>query len=479
MTHKKSLHRYSRVLPLALILSLIPACSGVKMSSSQSANESHKEGEIHLDVKKYELDNGLRLLVYENHKLPIFTYQTFFDVGGRHEGPGTTGATHFLEHMMFKGAKKYGPGVFFKLIESHGGNSNAYTTFDNTVYYESIPTKSGNKDMIETIIDLESDRMEHLTLDPKDFEKERQVVLEERKNRYENSPRGQLYLSLTRNMFEGTPYGLSVIGDVKDLNALNRDQVMDYFKKFYRPDNAVIVVAGDVDPDKVYDLIKDKYGDIKPSPSEIQEYRKSREKPEIYAHRGRYGRHVKIHNKQAQSPMFMLGFPANAIGTQEGFVRDILSSILGQGESSYLNQRFVTGKNAYFTSLMAANYTMKHNGVFFLAGEVARGKNLNKTTQELIRETKKMCDSAITERSLQKTKNQYLVGYISEIQTNDGVAQFLGMREAFFKDYRFYKKEIDIYNSITVDQVKQSCRDLFKDGKYILVSIWKEHPESK
>lgn len=479
MTRKTKLEHLFSILPLALIAFLFASCSGLKKSSQMSSSEEEKEGDIHLEVKKYELKNGLRLLVYENHKLPIFTYQTFFDVGGRHEGPGTTGATHFLEHMMFKGAKKYGPGVFFKLIESNGGNSNAYTNFDNTVYYESLPIKSGDQNMIEVIVDIESDRMQHLTLDPEAFEKERQVVLEERKNRYENSPRGQLYLALTRNIFEGTPYGGSVIGDVKDLMSLNRDQVMEYFKKFYRPDNAIIVVSGDVDADKIYDLVKDKYGDIKPSDSEIQSFRESRENAEIYKHQARYGRHVKIHNKQAVSPMFMLGYPADAIGTREGFVRDILSSILGQGESSYLNEKFVTGKRPQFTSLMASNYTLKHNGVFWIAGEVARGKSLEKTTDRLLAETKSLCEKAVTERSLQKTKNQYMLGYVSEIETNDGVAQFLGLREAFFKDYRYYKKEIEVYNSITVDEVKQSCQTLFNSGKHILVSIWNKHPEKK
>ena len=476
MTRKTKNKLLVSTLLLALIPLLFSSCSGLKKSSQMSSSGPKKEGEIHLEVKKFELDNGLRLLVYENHKLPIFTYQTFFDVGGRHEGPGTTGATHFLEHMMFKGAKKYGPGVFFRLIESNGGNSNAYTNFDNTVYYESLPVKSGDQNMVEVIVDLEADRMQHLSLEPKAFEKERQVVLEERKNRYENSPRGQLYLALTRNIFEGTPYGGSVIGDVKDLHSLNRDQVMGYFKKFYRPDNAIIVVSGDVNAEDVYELVKDKYGDIKPSDDEIQKYRETREQADIYKHRGRYGRHIKIHNKQALSPMFMLGFPADPIGSREGFVRDILSSILGQGESSYLNEKYVTGKNPYFTSLMAANYTLKHNGVFWIAGEVARGKSLNRTTNRLLRETKRLCDKAITERSLQKTKNQYMLGYISEIETNDGVAQFLGLREAFFKDYRYYKKEIEIYNSITVDEVKSSCSSLFNGGKHILVSIWNKHP---
>lgn len=481
MTHSKAelgtLKRGSFIL-CALLISLTFSCTKLSRPAEKKGSFDHQKSDLHLEVKKYQLENGLRLLVYENHKLPIFSYHTFFDVGGRHEGAGTTGATHFLEHMMFKGAKKYGPGTFFKLIESNGGNSNAYTNFDSTVYYESLPTKNAGKDMVETIIDMEADRMQYLALESAAFEKERGVILEERKNRYENSPRGQLYLEMMQSIFEGTPYGGSVIGDKQDLHNLSRDQVMGYFKKFYTPDNAIVIVAGDVEGDKVYQLIKEKFGKIAPSTSEVRDFRASRDNPELFKHKGSYKKHIKIHNKQAVSPMFMLAFPGNAIGTKEGFVRDILSSILGQGESSYLHERFVVGRRPLFTGLYAANYTLKYNGVFYIAGEVAKGKSLKGATDHLISDTKKLCDTAITSRSLQKTKNQYLVGYISEIETNDGVAQFLGLRENFFGDYSYYKKELEIYKGITLDEVKQSCRELFRDGNYVLVSIWKSHPAS-
>lgn len=460
----------------ALLLTLSILSTGCSHNRPSKSTSQSVEGGINLEVKKYTLDNGLRLLVYENSKLPIFSYYTFFDVGGRHEGKGTTGATHFLEHMMFKGAKKYGPRQFDTMIEGNGGSTNAYTNFDNTVYYESLPTKSGDLDMVEKIIDMEADRMQHLALVPEAFEKERQVVLEERKMRYENSPRGQLYLTLMQNIFEKTPYGGSVIGDVSDLKALNRDQVLDYFHKFYTPDNAIIVIAGDVDADEVYSHVKDKFGSIKPSSSEIREYRKSRDDLKLYEHRGRYGRHIKIHSV-SKTPMFMLAFPGNAIGTKEGFVRDILASIIGQGESSYLNEKFVTGKSPLLSNVGSHNYTLKYNGVFWISGEVLGGKSLKRVENKLLAETKKICERAINERTLQKTKNQYLIGYVSEIETNQGVSHFLGLRENFFGDYEFYKKEMEIYNSITVDEVKNSCRKLFSGNNYLMVSSWNKHPK--
>ena len=235
-------------------LSLALASMAIVLSSCSTIFQSNKNpAPVVLNVKKVVLDNGLTVLIAPNPKLPIAAYYTLFEVGGRHEVKGTTGATHFLEHMMFKGAKKYGPGQFDSMIESNGGSTNAYTTNDSTVYYQSIPSS-----FVEKMVDLEADRIQHLLLEPTSFESERQVIFEERKMRYENSPDGFLYLMMMKKVFEGTPYAQSVIGDVEDLQALSRDQMMKFFKTYYVPENAILAIAGDVDPDKIIPIIKEK-----------------------------------------------------------------------------------------------------------------------------------------------------------------------------------------------------------------------------
>ena len=461
-----------KLLKVSLLSLALFGCSE-KFQSSQTAGISEQAGGINLKVKKVTLDNGLRVLIYENHGLPIFSYYTFFDVGGRHESKGTTGATHFLEHMMFKGSGNFGPGQFDSTIESNGGSTNAYTNFDNTVYYESLPSNT-----IDKIIAMEADRMTSILLHPVALNGERQVVFEERKVRYENSPRGKLYLALMQNIFENTPYGGSVIGDVEDLKALTRENLMSFYKNFYTPDNAIIVVAGDVDADKVIEQIEKKYGDLKPSTQEIQDYIKSKDDPSLYAHQGRYGRDVKIH-ASSPTPMFMMGFKGKPLGDRDGFVMDILSSIIGQGESSYFFQKYVKGKKPVLSRFSSANYTLMKNGVFWLSGQLLAGKNLNRFKRSLLRDLSKVCEEAITERTLAKTKNQYLIDYYAGIQTNAGVAQFLGMREMYFNDYNYYKKEFEIYESIGLEEVKQSCQNTFKDRDYIMVSVWNKHPKKR
>lgn len=461
----------------ALILcSLLMGCSqsSVKEHHQDAALGQNSNGMVHLDVKKYTLPNGLKLLVYENHKLPVFSYYTFFDVGGRHESAGTTGATHFLEHLMFKGAKKYGPGQFNSLIEGNGGRTNAYTNFDSTVYYEDLPTESDGLDMVEKVIDIEADRMANLALVPEAFEKERNVIFEERKMRYENRPSGKLYLNMMQSMFEGTPYGGSVIGSVEDLKSLTREDVWDYFKKFYTPDNATIVIAGDVDAEDIVDMIEDKFGEMEASSKEIQGYRKARNNPELYKHQGRYKRHVKI-KANSKTPQFMLSYPSVGMGQYKGYVMDILSSILGDGESSYLNEKYVSNRRPILSSVSASNYTLKYNGVFYVAGELLPKKGIYWFKKQLIKELKRSCDKAIDERTLQKTKNQYLVGYVGGLETNNGIAHFLGIRENFFNDYAYYNKELEIYQNITVKEVRDTCKELFNSDKYIMTSVWEKH----
>ncbi len=453
-----------------IILLLLLALVGCSHSGVQKTGSLGDSSNLKLNVKKFTLDNGLRLLVVENPQLPIYSYYTFFDVGGRYESEGTTGATHFLEHMMFKGAKKYGPHKFDTFIESNGGSTNAYTTFDSTVYYENLPSHT-----IETMIDMEADRLQYVLLEPKAFEKERAVVLEERKYRYENSPKGQLFLAMMQSVFKGTPYGGSVIGNELDVKNLKIDEMRKFFDKFYTPDNAIVVIVGDVDADKVYDMVKEKYGHIKPS-KDLKEFKKKMDSDERYSHRARYKKEIKIYG-QSPSPMFTVAYKGMRIGKEESFVLDILSSILGDGSSSYFNQKYVKNKKPLLSRISVANYTLKNNGVFFFSGELLKRTNLDKFKGQILRDIRKSCDEAITERTVQKTKNQYLVQYYGELQSNSGVASFIGLRENFYNDYSFYNKELEIYQSVTAEQVKKACHDIFDKNEYIFLSVWDKNPK--
>ena len=450
----------------AVLLLTLASCShmGIRDSSYMGGTGL----DLQLEVEKFVLENGLRLLVVENPQLPIFSYYTFYDVGGRHEGPGTTGATHFLEHMMFKGSKKYGPGVFDNNIEKRGGMNNAYTSFDATVYFENMP-----KESLELVIDMEADRMEHILLIPESVERERNIIFEERKMRYENSPHGKLYLAMTKAVFEGTPYGGSVIGDVEDLQKLTRANLMKFYRRFYRPNNAVIVVAGDVKGEQVHRMIRDKMAHLTFS-SDLVEYKEEKDNPELFSHRGRYKRDVKLKGTNPL-PLFTMAFRGVPFGGREGFALDLLSSVLGDGESSYFSQKFVKNERPILSSVSVANYTLKHNGVFFIMGQLVEGRRPEEIKAILLRELNGLCARAVNDRSVQKTRNQYLAAQFHQIQTNMGVARYLGQWESSFGDFNYYKKEIEAYQTIPPEEIMEKCESLFKDKDYIYLSIWNKH----
>lgn len=460
-----------RVVYLMMFIFLL-GCSSNNQSGKIKTNEDGGQSpQVHFDVKEHALENGLKVFVVENHKLPIFSYYTFFNVGGKHETEGITGASHFLEHMMFKGAKKYGLNEFDENVEGNGGTNNAYTTNDMTVYYEKMPSEH-----IDLIIDIEADRMANLLLEPKSFESERDVVLEERKMRYENSDRGKIYLSMMKAMFAGTPYGTSVIGKIKDLKTVTRDQFFDFFKKYYAPNNAFILIVGDVDADDVFSEIDKKFGEIKGNEKLAQ--LKSEAMKDGFDWRGKYNRTIRL-NGTSVDPMFMLGFKGIKTGPRDAYVLDILSSILGDGQSSYLNKHFVLGKRPKVASIYAANYTLMESGVFFIGGQLLPKVGMSSFKKQLMKKVRKTCNSELTERSLQKVKNQYLVDFFDGLDTNDGIAKFLGNRQAYYGDYKHYKKEMDIYNSITLDEVKTACKSYLKKDNSIYLTIWKKNPKSK
>lgn len=442
-----------------VLLSLLLGCS--THQKKETLSES-----INLDVEEVKLENGMTALIVPNQKLPIFSLYLFYKVGSKNEVPGITGASHFLEHMMFKGAKKYGKNTMDFMIEGSGGSTNAYTTNDQTVYYENLPSTQ-----LEPILDVEADRMENLLLDPDDFSKEREVVLEERKMRYENSPRGQLYLELMQNLYKGTPYGRSVIGDIPDLKSVTREQIHTYFKKFYAPNNVSLVLVGDIDVSRAKKMIEEKFGKIASSPSVTEAHSSLKNEEFIPKFKGSK---TVARKGESPNPIFMLAFPTVEAGHPKGYALDVLSSILGSGKSSALTNQYILINKPVATSMYAAHQSLEKSGFFFIGGELVKGIKLEEFKKDLISKLNSFCESEVTDRSIQKIKNNYLVDLYSGLDTNAGLAQFLGERQLLFGDWRFYKKELEMYEKVNVQDVKTACHELFKKPN-VFVSVWNAH----
>jgi zinc protease len=223
---------------------LLLAMPGAGMTGERAAPA------IELDVAVETLGNGLKIILLEDHSVPVISYQTFFRVGSRNERPGITGISHFMEHMMFNGTEKYGPQEFDRVLEANGGYSNAFTSKNLTAYYEDFAS-----DVLELIVDLDSDRMKSLGLDPDYVVSELDVVKEERRLGIDNSISGQMYEELYALAFKAHPYSWPVLGWMADLERMDRDDCVEYFRTYYAPNNAIMIVAGDFETKTALDLI--------------------------------------------------------------------------------------------------------------------------------------------------------------------------------------------------------------------------------
>lgn len=446
---------------LLLVIVLTACTTRKKDEKAQTLADS-----INVEVEELKLDNGMSALIIENSKLPIFSLYFFYKVGGKNEVPGITGASHFLEHMMFKGGKKYGKNSIDFFIEGSGGSTNAYTTQDMTVYYENLPAKE-----LAMILDIEADRMSNLALNLDDFNKERAVVLEERKMRYENSPRGQLYQLLMKTLFEGTPYGRPVIGEIPDLKSVTRDQIQTYFKRFYAPNNLVLVLAGDVDSRKAKELIQEKFANIPASPS-IEEAHASLKDDHFQVN---LQSSKVVHQKgESPNPLFMMAYPTYKAGHPKSYALDILSSILGSGKSSTLANEYILISRPVATSLYAAHQQLEKSGFFFVGGELVKGVKIDEFRKDLQKKLKNYCSTEVTARNIQKIKNNYLVDLYSGLDTNAGLAQFLGDRQSLYGDWSYYKKELELYEQVTIEDVKEVCHETLGSNN-VFVSVWNKH----
>lgn len=433
------------------------------------SNKEDKEPKVNLETQKFSLSNGLDVILVQNNKLPLVAVRVYYHVGSKFEGAGITGSTHFLEHMMFKGSQKFGPGSFEAITDKNGGSNNAYTTNDLTVYHEDILIED-----LEVVLEAEADRMQNLILEQKSFDSEKNIILEERKMRYENSPSGQLFYELMKEFFQGTPYGQSTIGKIEDIKSVTREQMMAHYKLFYAPNNATLVVSGDIDFSKTKKMIQDKFSSI-PKSEGLEEFFRKYQKEKNYSIKWSGYKNVKLNGRSA-NPIFRLVFPGVAITNPKSFVLDLVSTIIGGLSSSYLNQKFVSGDHPLLSQIFAFNWTLMETGVFMIGGEMLHGANIDAFEKQLQSELKNICDTGLTEESLKAAKNSFLMQYLSGLGSNQERASFVGDREIMFGDYLFYKKEMDVYNSISLKEVVQECKEVLAQNSSLFISLWEQYP---
>jgi zinc protease len=357
---------------------------------------------------------------------------------------------------MFKGTEKFKGKDFDRMVQANGGDNNAFTSRDYTGYYMNLPS---NK--LELVIDIESDRMRNLLFDEKEIASEREVVKEERRYRVENSPYGILDEATYTTVFKVHPYRWPVVGYMKDLNAASMDDLKEFYRIFYAPNNAVVVIAGDVSASQVKKLVTKYFGKIQAQPLPDKNF--AEEPPQ------KGERNVNL-TRDLQSPIFGVAYQAPKAGDADAYAMDLISNILSYGPSSRLYRRLVY-REQVATDVSAWSYTPANKGIFEVTATIKNGASMDKAITSVFAEMFKLRQAKVSEEELQKAKNQVIFGYISGLKTVAGKASALALNEILFGDYTMLFSDVKKYMDVTPEQIQKVAEDYFGPAQRSLIKI--------
>jgi zinc protease len=400
-TWSKFVRRRSLLLLLSIIFSVSISEAGLKENVFETA-----------------LPNGLKVLLLENHKAPLVTFQVWYRVGSRNESWGKTGLSHMLEHMMFKGTKKVGPEEFSRIIQENGGNNNAFTSRDNTAYYENI-----SADRVQIPIDLESDRMHNLLLREQDFQTERMVVMEERRLRTEDNPQANIHEHLEATAFVTSPYHWPVIGWKEDIERFTLDDLKAYYRTYYNPVNAFLVVVGDFKKEALLRKIEKAFGSITKGIPPDQEKDIDPEQT---------GERRVFVKKEAQLPYLVMGYHVPNLREPDSYALEVVAALLSAGKSSRLYQSLVREKRLVLSVDADHSLLSRDPGLFYLSAELLPGKEVTEVEKALDQEMERLKEEAVGAHELEKAKNQLEAAFVFGQDSLFSQAMLLAQHEIAF-----------------------------------------------
>jgi zinc protease len=345
------------------------------------------------------LDNGLRVLLLEDHRSPIVSFQVWYRVGSRNEQRGATGIAHFLEHMMFKGTPTHGRGQFAELVERNGGQNNAFTTQDMTSYFVNIAA-----DRLDLVLDLEADRMRNLLLDPKEIDSERQVVIEERRTRTDDDPDGFLGEAVNAIAFKAHSYGQPIIGWMEDLTRITPAQIRAFYDVYYVPGNAIIAAAGDFKAAELLDKITRRFGAIPRAAAAAP--------PVLAIEPAQEGERRVGLRKQAQLPIVYLAWHAPNHRSADAPALDLLSTVLSGGRASRLYRHLVAERQLALEAGGDYSYFSLDPNLFWFWATPMPGQTPETLEKELLAEMERLKREPVTEEELQRAKNQVEAAFV-------------------------------------------------------------------
>jgi len=397
--------------------------------------------QVNLKFVEYTLPNGLHVILHEDHSTPIVSQVVVYHVGSKNENPDRTGFAHFFEHLMFEGSPNIPRGGFFKMVQNAGGELNAFTSFDKTVYFITVPSNQ-----LDLAMWMESERMMHLKVDSIGIETQRGVVKEERKQSLDNRPYGSIIEQTFSHSYKVHPYRWVPIGSFQYIDRATYDEFYQFYKSFYLPNNACLVIAGDIDVAKTKALVEKYYGEIPKGTKEI--YRPSAVEPPQTAE----VRDTVYDNIQLPAVIEAYHMPAQ--GTKDYYALSMLTTLLSGGESSRLTKRLVD-KEKTALGVQSFPFELEDPSLFLLFGVANFGKSPKDIEASIQDEIRKVQDSLITDNELTKIRNEEETSFIEKNSTEQGKAIELANYYVFFGDTNLINSEIDKFMAVTKDDLRR------------------------
>ena len=406
--------------------------------------------------EEYDLANGMHVILHNDPSAPVVVSSVMYHVGAKDEQPDRTGFAHFFEHLLFEGTENIKRGEWFKIVTSNGGTNNANTTEDRTYYYEVFPSNN-----LELGLWMESERLMHPVINQIGVDTQNEVVKEEKRLRYDNSPYGQLIPQVKKQMFTKHPYRWTTIGSMDHLDAATLEEFQAFNKKFYIPNNAVLIVAGDIsNPTQTKEWIEKYFGSIPSGPAIVrQTYVEDPITQPINA---------TFEDPNIQKPMVVAAYRTPSMKARDARVLDFISTYLSDGKSSKLYKKIVDDKKMAL-QIGAFSYNQEDYGTYILygmpQGEFTSKDIINEVDAEIV----KLQTELISVTDLQKLKNKYENNYVSGNSSVEGIADNLATYYLLYGDVNLINTEIDIYNSITPEEIRSVAKKYLNPNQRLLL----------
>lgn len=409
-----------------------------------------------IKFEEYDLPNGLHVILHQDNSAPVITTGVMYHVGSKDEVKGRTGFAHFFEHLLFEGTPNIKRGEWMKIVASNGGQNNANTTSDRTYYYETFPSNNEQLGLW-----MEAERMRHAVINQIGVDTQREVVKEEKRMRMDNQPYGNLLTAILNNLYTNHPYHWPTIGSMEDLNAAKLDEFLDFYKKYYVPNNATLVVAGDLKPEQTKKWITEYYGSI--PKGEVFPKNFTKDAPITQE------KEVTVTDANIQLPAYVFAYRTPSNKEKDAYALQMLSTYLSNGKSSVLYKKLVD-QDKKALAVQAFNLGMEDGGVFAFF-TIPMGATTKATLQsDIDSEIKKLQTEVISQEDYQKLQNQFENQFVNSNSSIQGIASSLATYNVLMGNTNLINKEIDIYRSITREDLKKAAEKYLNSNQRVIIN---------